>query len=401
MRTAAVLIAAIAAASPAFGQGREELAALTGVSRSDISVADGRVRIRGERLTLDAQRVLAAEGVLILEDAVFSAPGRGRLILGEARGDDPAVIGALLNHPLTPSCRGGDSALSAPSVVMEADADGGLGAPGPERLIASAVEFRLIRGEGCFGVASARTGEALTSGPDGSALTAAAVEFSGSPEQRLTLTSPAFTSPEGVRALTAESLSVSYADDERGLRMSAKLAGGETVPSALLYPDLLSRLPIRDPDAVMRMEAELSVRQDAEGAVLSFSGRADRVGSARLSLRVSGDPMSDPMSAALISASGGFRDEGGFEIFRAVSGASLPDAIRSGKGLPGAAASERFSAVRGAVADWLERGEGEFSAEPAVPLNAMMAGAAFLFGPSGLASAMNLKEKPEFSELNP
>lgn len=402
MRLAPLLIASIAAASPALGQGREDLASLTGVSRSDVSVSDeGRIRIRGDRLTLEAERVLATENVLILENAVFSAPGRGRLIIGKGRGDDPAIIGAVLDLPLTASCAGEESALSAPSVVMEADADGALGAAGPERLIAADARLRLVRGEDCFGVAAARTGEALTGGPDGSVLTASATEFFGGHQQRLTLTGLAFASPEGVRALTAETLSFSYADDERGLRVSANLTGAEVVPSALLYPDLLTRLPIRDPAAAMRIEADVSVRRDAEGAALSFSAHADRVGSARLSLRASGDPVGDPMSAALISASGGFRDDGGFALFQAVSGHSVPEAVRGGIGLPEIARSDRFAGIREAVAGWLERGQGEFTAEPAVPLNAMMAGASFLFGPTGLSSAMNLDEKPEFTERKP
>lgn len=402
MRLAALILIAATAAAPVFGQGRDELASHTGVSPSDVSVSDaGRIMIRGERLSLDAQRVLASEDVLILEDAVFSSPGRGRLILAEARGDAPALLGALLNLPLTADCAGEEGAISAPSAVMEADPDGTLSAPGPERLVASRVHIRLVRGHDCFGVASASTGEAVTGGPDGSTLSAVGVAFEGRPERRLILTSPVFASPEGAQAFKADKVSASYAQDDSSLRVSGALEGGEMVPARLLYPDLLSRVPLRDASSPMAVQGAFSYAVDAEGASLSFSAHADRVGSARFEARLSGDPNKEPAGAALISANGGFRDEGGFEIFRALRGESVAEAIRQGHGLPAVAASERFSEVREAVAGWVEGGKGEFTAQPAVPLNAVMAGASFLFGPPGLASAMNLETSPEFQEIKP
>lgn len=396
------LIISLALATPAVGQGMEELSSRIGVGRSDVMISsEGRVIIRGARMTLEADRVLASENLLIIEGGVISSSRRGKVLIRRARGDDPELLGALLDLPLTLNCPGTESRMSITSAVMEADQDGDLGNKGPERIAISSPALVLSRGDGCVGVVSGEIGEARATGPDGSHLILGSGVFKGGERMHLGASDVSFISPDGVTAFSAASVSASYGEDEHGKMASGELVDGRFVPASLLYDDIVSRSHIRSAEEPLRVEGSFSVLDEDGEMRISLIAHADRIGDVRLSLEAKGNVFEDPMSSALVNAEGGFRDDGGFELFRGLKGIGLPEAVRRGEGLPDMFASGRMRDVRGAVADWLENGEGSFRAEPQTPVNVMMAGAALMFGTNRLASVLNLETYQSFIETKP
>lgn len=377
----------------------DDMAVSLGVKAKDISITGGnKLSVKGDLMTLEASTLLVAPGELVIEDGVFFAKGKGRVIISKATSGDPSIISSLVNKPFMMSCPSDViSDMKIDGLISEADMDAIMGASGPERVSMNSVNLKISHSDSCWTIIDSQFDKTLAAGADGSTASITSGKISLSPAISFSMTGLAFSDKDGVSVMSLNGLSGAYRlDGTNNPQISARIDQAMFTPSRMLYPDLLARLPIRSPDEPMTINGTFSLVPGSENSVFSLDVRAERMLDAKINVKFTGTPLTDPMGSSLISADGGFRDEGLFPLIEAFTGESLPERIRSGKGLPDVLASDQLSSLRAGFADWIAVGQGSFSITPETSVNGLMMGASMMFGEDNLLSLLNLKQENVF-----
>lgn len=394
MRTFLALMLLFPAA--AMGQDKAALSGATGVPASSITVKDGRVNITGKR-NLTADEVLASENFLLIKNATITSPNGGTMNVRELRSDKPELLAHLISSDMNPDCTGEPSSMTVDDLVMLADSDSLLGAEKPERMFARSASVTLATGKNCIFLRDVRLEQMGSFGADGSSIIvqsgSAHVTASG---VKMDITRTGIFSADGVAVMGAGNISAEIYNTDLSRGVSVEMTEFSTIPSSFLYPDLLARFQISEPDVPLTGSVSFNVKISKEDTNIYGYFSGERLGEVKFGAVLKGDIMEAPESVFLVDASGGFRDEGFFEMMKK-AGKPLPDSVRDGSLLPAQLRGQRLSKMRGAVAEWLAQGEGSFRAHPALPLNAVMAGAALVFGEEKLISALNITAGKEFN----
>lgn len=317
---------------------------------------------------------------------------RGDVFIRELSVLSGMSLADALRKPFDETCEGQTVSFSGKDMVMTADQDALAPDMKPETVFIPRFSGGMIVGEACLKISSLSTKDVTIESTKSQS--GHVIDFSYDATQNgFSVTSKGISIKNEAKSvvLNVEDAGLSVQDGMKVFSLDIKNAA--FVPGDFLYPDLVKRSGMKDPDKLVRMSFQALKSETA----IEASFHADRIGAFDVSAEV--DHIDTPMLSVFHSAEGSFKDEGMMEMFKAMFGRSLPDMIRTGDipNAPEQLKSEKFSGMREAAAEWFEKPENQFSVRPETPVSSARIMAGFLISPQGLIKSLNIttnKENP-------
>lgn len=380
-----------------------EISEFTGLRSNQIEVLPNTtVRISGAR-TLTAQSINFDAGPVEIRNVLITQAGRGDVFAASMMSADPTVLKDLVSAPFSTTCIGTPKDVFVRGLAFSADPDASITNRDVETAYADSVKMTLISGDDCFGVSrgDVKSGSAVSAHEDEMSFAHLIFDLT-SQKKSAEISDLAFTSSEGVRVLTMDLFSM-QGDSLEMTEGHVQVQNLSFIPKDFLYPDLLRRAEIAQPEQPLRIDLDADLRSDSDVKV-TIDVKAERLIDFSGELVLQGDdPFGSPLSASFVSGDITFEDLGLFKLIKGFSGKSIAEVIREGDipGAPSQLASSRFLDMRSSIADWVDTGRGDVSAHPETPVAFAALGAAFMMFPKSIPDILAVKDNMKVDTEKP